>query len=535
MNQSSTLNHVSSDPLLEGIAIATNQLLTISDDCEAVQQALITLGNATLVDRIYIFENHSHPEIGENCLSQRWEWVAPGIIPEINNPTLQCLSYAQFFMGWYQWLVQGKIVAGRVEDFPKSEREFLVPKGIQSILVLPIIVRDSFWGFIGFDDCHHPRTWQPAEKTALLAVGGSIGGAIIQRRREAKLRQQNQLLDQRLGDRTQELQQCQDNAEQCNQILESSLQDLQHLQSQLVQTKQLSTLGRLVAGIAQEITNPISFIYGNLEYAEIYLKELLQLLGLYQDYYPAPPLEIKAVHDTIDLAFIREDLPKILESMRLGSNQIVDIVRSLRTFSRTNESQWQAVDLNAQLNDTLTILKMRMKGTSAIQVVRDYGDLPLVECYSGQLSQVFIHILTNAIDALRAKVDQRQDPDFQGIILIRTHALDQSIVIRISDNGPGLTKEVQNQLFQPLFSTKSQGDRTGLGMAIAHQVMTQKHNGTLSCTSEWGEGTTFTLTLPIKIADVAGDGTDGDGTDTDLDSADGDTEEENRGGKMSAA
>ena len=517
MNDAHSQKLTPSHPLLEGIAIATNKLLTIQDDQGAIQQAITALGQATQVDRIYIFENHPHSESGELLTSQRWEWVAPGVIPEIDNPALQGLSYTNFVPRW-QWLLsQGKTVSGWVEDFPDSERELLGPQGIQSILVVPIMIRDHFWGFIGFDDCHHKRVWEEAEQSALTALGGSIGGAIIQRRSEIQIRELNHILEQRVRDRTQELQAEKENAEakvrdrtrelqqekekaeQRSQVLEQTLRQLQQAQAQLIQTEKMSALGELVAGIAHEINNPVSFIYGNLTHAESYLDELFNLITLYEQHYPDPHPDIQGEQDAIDLEFLKIDFPDMLDSMRLGTNRIVEIVRSLRTFSRTDESHWQPVDLHQHLNETLTILQMRLKEASGIEVKKQYGVLPPVDCYAGQLSQVFMNIISNAIDALD---EQRQEKGstFQGVITICTEAIADHVSIQITDNGPGIDAETQTHLFESFFTTKAVGKGTGLGLAIAHRIVTQKHRGTLTCTSAVGQGTTFTLTLPIAIA-----------------------------------
>ncbi|MGD1936556.1 MAG: ATP-binding protein [Cyanophyceae cyanobacterium] len=520
MNHHSTSASSSSHALLEGIAIATNKLLTIRDHHDAVQQALAALGQSIQVDRIYIFENHPHPESGEVCTSQRWEWVALGIVPEIDNPILQNLYYYDFIPRWYNWLGRGKVISGLVEEFPASEQEVLAPQGIQSILVVPITIRDLFWGFIGFDDCHRKRIWKEVEQAALLALGGTIGGAIVQRRSEIQMRELNDALEQRVRDRTQELQAAKDSAEelvrdrtgelrvekekaeQRSQILEATLQELQQTQSQLIQTEKMSALGELIAGIVHDINNPVGFINGNLSHAETYLAEVFQVLALYEQHYPEPPNEIQDLRQDVDLDFIREDFPEMLTSMRLGTQRIVEIVRSLRRFSRTDETYLQAVDLHGQLDDTLTILRARLKGKYPIQVLKEYGDLPPLECYAGQLSQVFMNILSNAIDAIGERADGATEP-FQGTITIRTHSAGGKVMLDISDNGLGMTTETRERLFESFFTTKPLGKGTGLGMAIAHRVITERHGGTISCASELGQGTTFTLTLPLERA-IAG-------------------------------
>ncbi|MEM6503049.1 MAG: GAF domain-containing protein, partial [Cyanobacteria bacterium P01_C01_bin.89] len=307
MSSSSSKAEISSYDLLQGIAIATNKLLTVSDHHDAVQQAMAALGRATGVDRVYLFENHPHPETQEEAMSQRWEWVAAGIEPAIDDPELQNQPYSSFFPEMYRVLRQGKVFADLIDNLPDSARIYLSSLGIQSILLVPIMLRKVFWGFIGFDDCQKRRTWSEAEQAALFAVGGSIGGAIVQRRGEIQMRELNDALEQRVRDRTQELQAAKDSAEelvrdrtrelqmekdkaeQRSQVLEATLQELQQTQSQLIQTEKMSALGELIAGIVHDINNPVGFINGNLSHAETYLEDVLQTLALYEQHYPKPP------------------------------------------------------------------------------------------------------------------------------------------------------------------------------------------------------------------------------------------------------
>ncbi|MEO1094714.1 MAG: ATP-binding protein [Cyanobacteria bacterium J06638_28] len=298
-------------------------------------------------------------------------------------------------------------------------------------------------------------------------------------------------------------------SEQQAKGLEETLLDVHQNQAQLIQTEKMASLGQLVSGIAHEINNPVNFIHGNLRHADDYVQNLLDLIQVYQKHYPEPVSEIDSRIEDIELDFIQEDLPQLLSSMRIGSERIREIVLSLRNFSRIDESECKAVDIHEGLESTLLLLKHRIEakpGKPSIKVVRDYSDLPLVECYPGQLNQVFMNILANAIDALTETNSQRNPQevnDDAGQITIRTTVLDsQQVEIAIADNGLGMPKQIQDQIFTPFFTTKSIGKGTGMGMTISYQITTEKHGGKLLCFSSLGEGTEFVIQLPLKQADV---------------------------------
>lgn len=283
--------------------------------------------------------------------------------------------------------------------------------------------------------------------------------------------------------------------------LEQALEQLKRTQSQLVQTEKMSSLGELVAGVAHEINNPVSFIYGNINHVEQYTKDLLNLLKLYNARYPHPPGVIQDFVAEIDLDFLITDLPKTLYSMKFGAERIQKIVLSLRNFSRMDEAQMKSVDIHEGIESTLMILQSRLKktdGEPGIITIKEYGNLPAVECYPGHLNQVLMHIISNAIDAL----EMRSPSSIRAVastITIRTLLLekDSHVAIRIADNGPGMTKEVQDRIFNPFFTTKPVGKGTGLGLAISYQIVVEKHGGQLKCSSEPGRGTQFSIEIPI--------------------------------------
>lgn len=301
------------------------------------------------------------------------------------------------------------------------------------------------------------------------------------------------------------------------QKLEQALQELKNAQSQLIQAEKMSGLGQLVAGIAHEINNPVNFIYGNLSYADTYTSELLSLIEIYRTHYPEPvePVQIKL--EEIDIDFLANDFVKLVGSIRLGAERIQKIVQSLNKFSRSDEAECKYVDIHEGIDSTLMILQSRIKSTSSrpeILIKKNYANLPEVECYAGQLNQVFMNLLTNAIDALEEDAQEngnweilndkpqwiRKDGKVSQI-LIQTEILTDTpdrLIVKISDNGKGIPDELRNRLFDLFFTTKPVGKGTGLGLSIAYQIITENHGGKLSFSSEVGKGTEFTIEIPLQ-------------------------------------
>ncbi len=280
--------------------------------------------------------------------------------------------------------------------------------------------------------------------------------------------------------------------------LAQTLQELKRTQAQMIHSEKMSSLGQLVAGVAHEINNPVNFIHGNITPLHEYIQDLLRLIELYQKYDVDNHPEIQELIDEIDLEYIKEDLPKTLNSMNVGTERIRQIVLSLRSFSRMDEADFKEVDIHAGINSTLMILKRRLQD---IEVITDYGKLPLVECYAGELNQVFMNILVNGIDAIEQRNSQLTLAEIQanpGKIHVRTELVNsQWLEIAIADNGIGMNEQVQKQMMNPFFTTKPVGKGTGLGMSISYQIITERHRGKLHCHSIPGKGTEFVIQIPI--------------------------------------
>jgi signal transduction histidine kinase len=289
---------------------------------------------------------------------------------------------------------------------------------------------------------------------------------------------------------------------QANQ-LEQTLLKLQKTQAQLIQTEKMSSLGQLVACVAHEITNPVNFIHGNVNHASEYVQTLLKFAQLCCHHASELPPEIRQQLSELDLEFLIDDLPKLLSSMKIGTTRIQQIVLSLRNFSRLDEADMKPVDIHEGIDSTLLILQNRLKakpGCEGIQIIKEYGELPLVECYAGQLNQVFMNLLSNAIDALESHHHQQSGaaPRTPGRVTIRTGVKNEHYIrVHISDNGPGMSETVQQRIFDPYFTTKPVGKGTGLGLPICHQIITEKHQGTIQCNSDMGQGTEFLIEIPI--------------------------------------
>lgn len=367
------------------------------------------------------------------------------------------------------------------------EQEFFQRLSCNAVLLLPIPLQSNEIGVVICFQDNNPRFWSELEVELLSAFTEQLVIAIEQ----AKLYQQSCLAMTK--------------AQEQNTKLEQRLQEIQETQAQIIQSEKMLSLGQLVAGVAHEINNPINFISGNISYASQYSHHLLNLIQLYTKHYPQPVAEIKAESERIDLNFIEEDLPKILGSMETGSARIRQTVLSLRNFSRLDEADMKLVNLHEGIDNTLLILNHRINANNpdypSIKLIKDYGQLPLVQCYAGLLNQVFMNILTNAIDAIydySKKCYFENQSSYSGTILISTQVFSsKQIIILIGDNGAGMTKEVYQRIFDPFFTTKPIGAATGLGLSITYKIIVEQHQGELQCISAPGKGTAFLIQIPI--------------------------------------
>lgn len=320
---------------------------------------------------------------------------------------------------------------------------------------------------------------------------------------QAELERTNDLKEALFRKAIRDLQVSQETVQKSHEILqqqaaelEQALSNLKLTQAQLIQSEKMSSLGQLVAGVAHEINNPISFIYGNLRHAQEYAEILVQMIRAYQN---SSIEEIQTLSEEVDLSFVLQDFSSVLRSMSSGAERIEEIVNLLRTFSRLDEAELKSVSLHEGLESTLMILGSRLRGRvnrQEIRIVRTYGELPKIECYAGRINQVFMSLLSNAIDALDVR-SQKSEPDWQPQLTIRTEIDSDWVRVGIADNGTGIPEAIQTRIFDPFFTTKPIGQGTGLGLSIAYQIITEHHRGKLNCHSVVDQGTEFLIELPL--------------------------------------
>ncbi|MEG4457068.1 PAS domain S-box protein [Microcoleus sp. N9_A1] len=372
---------------------------------------------------------------------------------------------------------------------------------VRANLVVPVLQGEKLWGLLIAHECAGSRHWLEIEVECLKQISVQLAIAI----------QQSTLFEQaqtEIADRKQAesaLQESEARERSKALELEAAINKLRTTQAQLVQNEKMVSLGQLVAGVAHEINNPVSFIHCNLNPARNYTLDLLELIKFYQHYCPNPPAQVLDKINEIDLDYIAEDFPRLFNSMQVGTERIVEIVKSLRNFSRLDESAGKSVNIHEGIDSTLMILQNRLKSHSShgeIQIVKDYQLLPQIECFPGELNQVFMNILINAIDTLEERDKQRSIEECDrhpSTIAIRSYqAAAGFVAVSIADNGGGIPESVRSRLFDPFFTTKPVGKGTGLGLSISHSIIVDRHGGRLSCISTPGEGAEFLIEIPVR-------------------------------------
>jgi GAF domain-containing protein len=447
-------------------------------DLETIFQTMVTEVRRSLkADRVGVYQFDPESEFNDG------EFIAEDVLhkyPAALGARITDHCFGERYATKYS---QGRTYT--LTDLQKSDvddcyKAILERFEIRSVLIAPIMKAGKLWGLLCVHQCSRAREWTELEVQFVQQVAIQLSVGIRQSDLLAQTREQTDKITQ-------------------------TLNDLQKAQLQIIQSEKMAGLGQLVAGVAHEINNPVNFIYGNLAHAEQYTGELLHCIRLYQEAYPEPSGKVKNFLNKTDMDFLFQDIPKIFTSMQIGTDRIREIVASLRNFSRLDEADYKAVDIHEGLDSTLMILQNRLKPAGedlGVQIIKDYEPMPAVECYPGQLNQVFMNLLANSLDALEEQRSRRtleenaQNPSIIRITTALVHN-NQWVKISISDNGPGIRAEVSDRLFDPFFTTKPVGKGTGLGLSISYQIVTDKHGGRLYCNSELGHGAEFVIEIPV--------------------------------------
>ncbi len=475
----------------------SSQIRDSLDLSETLKTAVLKIQSVLRLDRCFLLWHRLPIDMSapESLVAQRPAYEHLAIVNETKNPVLPSMTgtYALEDLGsdLLNEIHHQNIV--KIEDASHLNdpllQKFLQSHSCVSLLACPILTRV---GQVGLLCCSssQPRSWEAEEIRLLQSVTNQLIIAI----------DQAELYEQRCN--AAQL------AEEKAQALEKALSDLKKVQIQLVQTEKMSSLGQMVAGIAHEINNPVSFIHGNLSHLQDNVKDLLYLVECYQKEMREPTAAIAGAIADVNFDFLHQDLPKLLDSMTIGTHRIREIVLSLRTFAQLDQAEFNTVNIHEGLDSALLLLNHRFyvrkqaqdlstqnqekNNQPEITLIKNYGELPLVNCYANQLNQVFTHLISNALDALELSEKSPRT-------LTVTTALDRDqAIIRIADNGPGMSEEVRQKIFDPFFTTKDVGKGTGLGLSISYQIITECHRGCLSCYTALDQGSEFVIKIPIN-------------------------------------
>ncbi|MEL6354428.1 MAG: GAF domain-containing protein [Cyanobacteria bacterium J06627_28] len=463
----------------------SNQVRTSLDLSETIQTAVNKIQLALQCDRCFFVWHHPALDTSlpislttERPQTEHFEIVSesknPSLLPMTGTYELETIGHDVVEQLYRQEVVQ-------IDDASQMHlsplRLFLQSYSCAALLAFPMMTRAGQLGLLCCSTSQ-PRSWENEEVKLLQAVTNHLVIAVDQ----AELYEKSQLDAQLAKDKAKELAQ--------------ALDYLKNMQLQLVHTEKMSSLGRMVAGIAHEINNPVTFIHGNLNHLNKGVSDILELIESYESAYPTPSQEIVDIAEDIDLPFLQDDLPKLLSSINTGTERIQQIVLSLRNFAQLDQADIKQVDIHDGLESTLLLLQHRFKPEkrgATIALTKYYGQLPKVECYAKQMNQVFISLLSNALDALE------QSHVETPTITLTTEYRDPYIYIHVGDNGPGIPKEIQPQLFDPFFTTKDVGEGSGLGLAVSYQIVVEQHRGEFSLSSSQGQGTTFIVKIPAVL------------------------------------